>query len=48
MDPKEKKATLLKLHRQFGHPRLDVMTELLKKVSCDDKEGREIVTKIHE
>ena len=33
-DSKEKKATLLKLHRQFGHPRLDMMTGLLKKVNC--------------
>ena len=47
-DSKEKKATLLKLHRQFGHPRLNVMTGLLKKVNCDDKEARKIVTNIHE
>ena len=48
MDPKEKKATLLKPHRQFGHPRLDVMARLLKKVNCDDKEARDIVINIHE
>ena len=47
-DSKEKKATLHKLHRQFGHPRLDVMMGLLKKVNCEDKEVREIVTNIHE
>ena len=33
MVPKEKKATLLKLHRQFGHLRLDVMKGLLKMVN---------------
>ena len=27
MDPKEKKATLLKPHRQFGHPRLDAQQQ---------------------
>ena len=37
--PKEKKATLLKLHRLFGHPRLVMMAWLLEKVKCADREA---------
>ena len=47
-DAKEKENVLVKLHRQFGHPREEVMLGLLKKVKCDDKETRKVVTKIHE
>jgi hypothetical protein len=47
-DGKEKEKVLVKLHRQFGHPREEVMLGLLKKVKCDDKETKEVVTKIHE
>ena len=47
-DAKEKEDTLRKLHRQFGHPRQEVMVGLLKKVNCDDKESRKLVTAIHE
>ena len=46
-DAKEKKATLLKLHWQFRHPRQEVMMGLLKKVNCDDKEARKLVINIH-
>ena len=47
-DVKEKEATLRKLHRQFGHPRQEVMMGLLKKVNCDDKESRKLVSAIHD
>ena len=47
-DSREKKVTLLKLNRQSGHPRLEVMMGLLKKVNCDGKEARKIITNSHE
>ena len=46
-ESKKKKATLLKIHWQFRHLRLDMMTGLLKKVNCHDKEAREIVKTTH-
>ena len=47
-DADEKEKILVKLHRQFGHPREEVMLGLLKKVKCEDKETKKVVTKIHE
>ena len=44
-DVKEKEATLRKLHRQFGHPRQEVMVGLLRKVNCADKEARKMTAK---
>ena len=48
VDPKDIKATLFKLNKQFGHPRLYMMMGLLKKVNCGDKKAWNIVTNIHE
>ena len=47
-DPQEKMTTLIKLHRQFGHPREEVMKGLLKKVNCNDIKTSRMVTEIHE
>lgn len=44
---KEKEAVLVKLHRQFSHPREKVMASLLKTVRCNDKEKRKMVETIH-
>ena len=43
----EKYKVLLKLHRQFGHPRLEVMLNLLQKVNCNDKETKKLVETIY-
>ena len=47
-DIKEKERMLIKLHRQFGHPREEVMISLLKKVKRDDEETRKVLTTVHE
>ena len=46
-DDKEKEGVLLKLHRQFGHPREEVMETLLKEVKSWSPKVKEIVGKIH-
>ena len=47
IDKEEKKATLIKLHRQFGHPREEVMISLLKNAKCDSKEARAVIDDIY-
>ena len=44
----EKKAVLVKLHRQMGHPRKETMVKLLKNVNCDDKVTRKMLETIHD
>ena len=39
---KEKEKALLKIHRQFGHPREETELDLLKKINCLDKEAKEL------
>ena len=46
-DNSEKKDLFLKLHRQFGHPREDIMISVLKNVKCDTKEAKEIIGDIY-
>ena len=46
-DQEEKKTTLVKLHRQFGHPREEVLISLLKNAKCDSKEARSIIDDIY-
>ena len=46
-DDKEKEGVLLKLHRQFGHPREEVLETLLKEVKVWNSQVKEIVGKIH-
>ena len=46
-EDKEKEGVLLKLHRQFGHPREEVMETLLKEVKVWNATVKEIVGKIH-
>ena len=47
-ETKDKENILRKLHRQFGHPREEVMLSLLKKKKCSDKETQKLVATIHE
>ena len=47
-DEEEKKAALVKLHRQLGHPRKETLLKRLKSVKCDDKMTRKMVATIHE
>jgi hypothetical protein len=47
-EKKEKQKVLLKLHRQFGHPRIEVLEALLKKVRADDEDVKEMLKKIYE
>ena len=47
-DEEEKKVALVKLHRQFGHPRKETMFKLLKSVNCDDKVTRKMVATIQD
>ena len=44
----EKKAALVKIHRQMGHPRKETMVKLLKNVNCDDKMTRRMVEAIQD
>ena len=46
-DRKEKEKVLLKIHRQFGHPREETELDLLKKTNCLDKEAKELLATIH-
>lgn len=46
-DSKEKKRVLLKIHRQFGHPREETELDLLRKVKCEDTEAKEMLATIH-
>ena len=39
-ESKETERVLLKIHRQFGHPREETELDLLRKVNCLDKEAR--------
>ena len=47
VEKEEKKAVILKLHRQFGHPGREVLENLLKKVALWDKGLSEILTQIY-
>ena len=46
-DSKEKRRVLLKIHRQFGHPREETEIDLLRKVNCGDAEAKEMLATIH-
>ena len=46
-DSKEKKKVLLKIHRQFGHPREETELDLLRKVNCEDAEAKEMLATLH-
>ena len=47
VEKEEKKAVILKLHRQFGHPGREVLENLLKKAALWDRGLSEILTQIH-
>lgn len=47
VEKEEKKAVILKLHRQFGHPGREVLENLLKKAALWDKGFSEILTQIY-
>ena len=47
-NPEEHKKAILKLHRQFGHPRREVLEILLKNVGEESKATKEAFEKIHQ
>ena len=47
-DDKAREDVLVKIHRQFGHPREEIMTSLLKKVHCMDEKTKKMVVTIYD